>query len=502
MLHTIHHIKHRPTQIGHFLSIILLCIVSFQFIACAGEPSQKNGIDTNKPVSRNSNGPTEAFDLDLNINGITPGYAFLTCMFGDQYYTLDSFAVEENGHIYLKQNNALAGGMYFIVLPDRQTNLQLLVTDEQKFSMTSDMRDILGQMKVVGNEETRLLYANLLYEQLYQEEYNRIKIKLSRAATGSAEAVQIEKERLAKIEERQAKIATYSTDYPDAFFTKFKLAGQNPVITNPKLPNGELDAELQIARYRQAYWDNVDFTDARLLRTPVFNNKLTSFFDKIVPPQIDSLIKYADFVTRQSMKNDSLFKFTANYLGVKYHEPTFMGSDAVYVYMVENFFTPELAFWAAPHEITRLQQDARIRHSSMLGEKAKDLIVYDTDGKEFSMFESCDADILVIYIYSPQCENCLKETPLVKEFYDKWKDKGVDVFALCIDPDRDVWNYYIQKLNLDWVNGYDPFIKSDYTFKYHIDTTPEIYVLNKDRVIVAKDLHAFQLEEILRRNMK
>ena len=177
-----------------------------------------------------------------------------------------------------------------------------------------------------------------------------------------------------------------------------------------------------------------------------------------------------------------------------------MGSDAIYVFMVENYFTHERAFWAEPHEIDRLQQDAAIRHSSMLGEHAKDLNVVDPAGNAISLLQS-DAELLVLYIYTPNCENCQKETPLVKNVYDKWKGKGVEVFALCTDPDENLWKKYIAENNLDWINGFDPMIESDYTFKYHIDLTPEIYVLNSDRIIVARDLHAFQLEEIFNKHL-
>ena len=68
-----------------------------------------------------------------------------------------------------------------------------------------------------------------------------------------------------------------------------------------------------------------------LKRKLLKKEKLKTFFDRIVAQQPDSIIKYADMVTRRSMANDSLFKFTANWIGVKYKEPSFMGADAVYV---------------------------------------------------------------------------------------------------------------------------------------------------------------------------
>jgi len=47
----------------------------------------------------------------------------------------------------------------------------------------------------------------------------------------------------------------------------------------------------------------------------------------------------------------------------------------------------------------------------------------------------------------------------------------------------------------------DPTNRAIYA-KYFVDITPELYVLNKDRIIVSKNLHAEQLEEIFEREMK
>jgi len=477
----------RITSATRFL---IFSIIMFSLISGCTESQNSDDLDKSG----------NAFQLDFTIRGMTGGHVFLTGMYGGQFYTIDSFEVNSTGYTLIQRPSFLPQGMYYIVLQDRYTTVQLIVTDEQTFSMTSSGPDIVGNMQVKGCDETTLLYENLKFEQKYRAEYEGLKQRINSAPMGSTEAITLEKERQAKIDERRSHIQRHAEDHPDAFYTTFKLAGQNPRLTEPKLPNGEIDTELQVTRYRQHYWDNVDFSDERLLRTPVYSNKLRSFFERVVPQHIDSLIKYAEIVTRASIQNDSLFKYTANYVGLKYQTPTFMGSDAVYVYMVENFFTHALAFWAQPHEIDRLQQDAAIRHSSMLGEKAKDINVIAPDGNMISLLDS-DAEILVFYIYTPNCENCQKETPLIKKAYDTWKGKGVEVFALCTDPDEQLWKDYISQNRLDWINAYDPQMESDYTFKYHIDITPEIYVLDRARNIVARDLHAFQLDEILGRHL-
>jgi hypothetical protein len=48
---------------------------------------------------------------------------------------------------------------------------------------------------------------------------------------------------------------------------------------------------------------------------------------------------------------------------------------------------------------------------------------------------------------------------------------------------------------------FDPTNQAIYA-KYYVDITPELYILNKDRIIVAKNLHADQLESVFEKELK
>ena len=444
---------------------------------------------------------SEAFRVTLDLEGWPTGVTYLGGIYGDQYYTIDSFMVDESGTVEMTYSLGLVPpGMYFATLPDRMTTIQFLVDKDQQFSLSMTAPDPISSMKVKGSTDNALLYENLQFEQQYQAEYSQIRQRQSQVAEGTAQAEQLEVERLAKVKERTDHVDEITSRNPNSFFSKFKSAGKNPSLRDITGPDGQPDQAKQMQLYRQDYWADYDFSDERLLRTPVYSNKLKSFFDRILIQNADSIIPYADLVTRGSMANDSVFKYTANWLGVKYREPTFMGADAVYTYMVQNFWNDDLAFWADQYEIDRLQQDAAIRYSSQLGQPAKDLTMTDPDGNDISLLDS-DAKLIVLYVYTPECENCQKETPQVKQVYDQWRNRGVDVFALCTDPDGTIWKNYISNGYMGWRNAYDPDNKSGYQFKYHVDITPEIYVIDQDRKIVAKDLKAFQLPTIFERHL-
>ena len=218
--------------------------------------------------------------------------------------------------------------------------------------------------------------------------------------------------------------------------------------------------------FRNEYWDGFDFSNSRLLRTPVYHNKLSEYIEDLIPQNSDSLIKYAGWLTNQSLENDSLFKYTANFIGVKYKEPTFMGGDAVYVHMVQNFFTKDRAFWSSDGEIRQLQYDAAIRKKCLPGNKAPNLVAKTSTGEIFDLYKETKP-YKVMYFYSITCENCRKETPKLVKFYNEWKNKGVQVVAVSIDDDEPGWKNYVAKNNMNWINIFDPDYESNYNTNYH-----------------------------------
>ena len=91
------------------------------------------------------------------------------------------------------------------------------------------------------------------------------------------------------------------------------------------------------------------------------------------------------------------------------------------------------------------------------------------------------------------------ETPELHKYYLENKAKGLDVYAIAIDTDDAKWKAYIAKNGLSWTNVHDPTNRSIYA-KYYVDVTPEIYVLNKDRVIIGKNLKTEQVQIIIDRD--
>jgi len=59
------------------------------------------------------------------------------------------------------------------------------------------------------------------------------------------------------------------------------------------------------------------------------------------------------------------------------------------------------------------------------------------------------------------------------------------------------WENYIIENGLEWINGWDPVRSTGYAYYYNVRATPLIYVLNKNKEIIAKKLPVSRLEEFI-----
>jgi peroxiredoxin len=133
---------------------------------------------------------------------------------------------------------------------------------------------------------------------------------------------------------------------------------------------------------------------------------------------------------------------------------------------------------------------------SLIGKIGQDIIATNEKGEAVSLY-GLTSPIKVLFIYSYDCEHCQKEAPEMVAVYNQWKNKGVDVLALSTDRDEATWKAFIQNNNMTFHNALDPDRSSRYERKYHIDITPELYVLDKNNKIIASNLSPNQLPQFL-----
>jgi hypothetical protein len=79
---------------------------------------------------------------------------------------------------------------------------------------------------------------------------------------------------------------------------------------------------------------------------------------------------------------------------------------------------------------------------------------------------------------------------------------GAEVLAVNIQTDVDKWKKYIQDQQLDWINLADPYVRSNFRKDYNINSTPKVFVLDKEKRIIARKIGVEQVKEIIEIDQK
>lgn len=465
----------------------LYCIISVAFLlsfTCAyAQSSSKNFFESY----------TDSAEVEIILKGAPAGAAWLFGVYGDQNLLKDSAQADTTGKVVFK-NKRYPEGMYYVSYRDNST-LAFLLDRNQKIFLHTDKADVNRHMET-NSAENKIYYENRVYEADVATKQNRIKKDMEKTSSGSKEYDVLNNELQKLIDEKAEMIKELKKKYPGSLFVKFKVAGQNPKLQYPKKANGDLDTLAQIVLLRNEFWNDYDFNDVRLLRTPVYHNKLVKYLTTMFYQRGDSLLQAAKFILEKADKGDkNVFSYTVNYMLLTYEKSRVMGGENIFCYTADNYFTREKGFWTDSINVIRAKMRSNEMKLSLLGEIGQDLKCKNEKGEYISLY-SIKKPIRVVYLYNPDCEHCQKETPKLKVLYDKWKSKGLEVYALNVAAEYDKWHNYIKDLQLDWVNVIDPNFESGYLKKYYYTETPAVYVLDSNNKIVAKQLMPDNLESM------
>jgi thiol-disulfide isomerase/thioredoxin len=317
--------------------------------------------------------------------------------------------------------------------------------------------------------------------------------------------------------------------YPSTLVSKIvKMSMEVEIPAAPKKADGSLvDSNFNYKYYRDHYFDNIDLNEDNLLNTPVFHNKLDFYFStSMMIPHPDTVVKYAyRFVDRLNPKSE-MFKYCLTHITSTYEKSNIMGMDKVFVRMGQRYYcvknpdgTTNIA-WMDEDKLKDLCKKVETYKNLVQGVVPPNISLVDTTDAKWRDFYSLKSDFTVLYFWDPECGHCKKTTPKLGELYTKkLKARNVEVFAIgkAIGEDFNKWKKFIKENNLTFINvalteklykaaledarkfvpQYTTVESLNYQETYDIFSTPKIFVLDKDKKIIAKSLSISQLEDML-----
>jgi thiol-disulfide isomerase/thioredoxin len=208
-----------------------------------------------------------------------------------------------------------------------------------------------------------------------------------------------------------------------------------------------------------------------------------------------------------------MFKFLLNWLTDEYINPKYMGQDAVFVHLFEKYHSKGVSNWLNEKQLTAISNRAYMVMSNLIGIPAAPLEMVDSTGKSQPLYD-INAAYTVIVFWDPTCGHCRTEVPRLDSMYEaKWKKEGVKIYAVLAEAhEKEKWKEFINEHHLqNWIHVYETdeqkkAIEAEkrpsYKQLYDVIQTPTLYLLDKDKRIIAKKLTLEQLDEVLQAKIK
>lgn len=454
---------------------------------------------------------------------------YLARYFGSKLYYADT--TNAVGGKFAFNGAKHKAGMYAILLPGPKS-FDFIYDNEEIEIILKDTNKLVENLEVKKSINNKLFFDYLRYMNAKKAESMVISGNMKKPET----TPEMKTKYTADLNKINDEVVAYQKNIIATNPTKFvavliKMTMDVPLPDYPRDEKGAItDSNYVYHYYVNHYWDNVDLKDPRIVNTPIFHTKLDKFFSKKGILQIPDTINYyaTKLINQTDMKDqeNKVFQYIVHHVTNKYETSPIMGLDAVFCYMANTYYCPpnNLAYWMTPENTEKVCERAEKVCRVMIGGNSVPIILPDSTEKKWYNTYDIKADYTVLYFWDPNCGHCKKVTPKLQVLYDKkFKERNIEIYAIGKGTGTEFaeWKNFIRKNNLTFINvaltdsiyklatnpdqigltellrKYTNIQSLNYADTWDIYSTPRIFILDKEKRIIYKQISIGQLEEIL-----
>ena len=222
----------------------------------------------------------------------------------------------------------------------------------------------------------------------------------------------------------------------------------------------------QVQAQNAHFWDGIEAFDGPTDENPILASQLDFYFDKLVSPLPDSITLEISRLIERTGDNTELRDFILWYLLQKYQHPEYMSQDQVFVWLYDQYFSQLEIKDLNETNLPLIRDKAERLRRLALFNISPDIKLNDSID-----LQSIESEYTVILFYDHDCDVCQLEL----QDLDSVCALHPEITALKIDLNSDA-------------KGLDELYDT-----YDIETTPLLYVLDRDKRIIAKKIRARQI---------
>ena len=241
------------------------------------------------------------------------------------------------------------------------------------------------------------------------------------------------------------------------------------------------------------FWDGIEDFDGPTDENPVLAAQIDFYFDKLVAPLPDSITLEINRLIDKTSYNTNLRDFILWHLLEKYRHPEYMSQDQVFVWLYDQYFSQQKI------------KDLNATNLALIREKAERLrrlalfnIAPNIQLNDSINLQSIESEYTILFFYDHDCDVCLQEMRDLDSVYTQHPE--LTTIAFDLNPESSVGFEIRPKGNRDLKSPIQHrriANPSELIRLYDIEATPLIYILDRDKRIIAKKIEARQIPLII-----
>lgn len=465
-----------------------------------------------------SNLSGQGYEIKLKAPDFAGKEVILAEYFTNRMVPKDTAQISLTGEAVFSGGTPFDGGMYVMYFGSSYF-FDFLMDRDQFFSVTADSTDLVKKTQFRGSVDNELFYAYKQYladQRKVQQQYE--------AQLATAETISDSSWINNKMEQLNEKMTAYIDglifNNRGTFFSTFLMAMKEHRAPEKILKGTQRQQDsIRYIYYKDNYFNTFNVSDIRLLHTPLYEPKIKTYINKVVPQHPDSLIVAVDMLLEQSRADEDIFRYMLITLFNNFAESKLMGMDKVYFHIAEKYYIPD-ATWSSEEFISKLRDNLQKSKPTFIGNVAPDFELRGLPSDHFHMAQmdtaikndphvgfnfllsDIPAEYILLYFWEADCGHCQKSTPKLYEVFEKYKDQGVQVLAVHVINSVEgkvKWVDFVNEHQLyDWINCWSPY-DNEFRKQYNLQSFPQLFLLDKDKKILAKQLTPEQVDDILNR---
>jgi thiol-disulfide isomerase/thioredoxin len=422
---------------------------------------------------------------------------YLASHFGKYQTLLDSVNADSDGKLIFKNKKKYVSGIYMLLNNSKEIEFEFLMDDVQQFKIEPNI--VTPSKTKIYNSQQNIDFRDFT---IFLES-KRSQLELLQESIKTTENPKDKFEFQNKIKSVENEIENYKQNYrlshSNTLALLFKLT--QPIDDFSSLAkNQKLTTKKDSILYlKNNYFEGIDFKDSRLLRNPFLEQKLSNYFDVFVPNTVNSITEEIIKLLDDAISTESeTFKYMSLRFMDLYITPKQMGFDRIFLNLYDTYFKNQTYEWLPLAQKELFDSKARLLENNQIGSKAKELFMNSIDNKRRYLYD-LSAEYIVLVFWDPTCGHCQTEIPRINRLHkNEWKNFNHLIYAVNINTEvKTEWEKFISTHHLNSWNHVSPAsevsgnysqMDVDYQTLYNIEQTPVFYLLDKNKIIIGKDI--------------